>query len=585
MDPNQIKSILVYPPLGIARVGNAKDQSDYIVGPEVIGGPPTLPDGSPARYVEHFRASDFSIKRQAARFHVYAHLKDDSIVEITTNDARIEWNVAVANLKAGWYEFNQAMDLPDGLSKNALRRNRTIGIPGGRRGLDIVPTARSIEGRNASPVIFDDGTFSNNSVTIGELRTDDQGRLLFLGGAGKSAPFRANLRPLTFANNDGWHDDVADGPVRATVTFPGSAPFEAEPGYVVVTPPNYAPGLAGLVTMDDTVRETFQGQGWIPSPTTTSFTQDVWPIFDRLTGLQWINHGLFVVHGYGSPLDARDPKVLAQLRDVSAQNEPWRRAVFKLFRNPSAENAPALDKVSQIFGDAVDDLFERGGGQHPLCLLSVTSTQYAHLERWAVGTFADDWSGAIPIPPNFAALPPDQQVAHLERAALHDCLGGPFHPGIEITWVMRLPRLWSSAYRLKVLPGTKPARQNYGDTLTPAVCIGAGGHLMVLLPVPLPALWAYRGRPMALLVIRPQTIFRQHFSPCLRFGARACRIKLWLKPATTERLNLIQRSCRFRFTSISCCALIGFAMFAVVIISIVSISWSENGLRSAWCYR
>ena len=51
--------------------------------------------------------------------------------------------------------------------------------------------------------------------------------------------------PLTFANNTGWHDDLCDGPVRARVTFDGHAPIEAEPGYVTVTPPNYAPGLFG----------------------------------------------------------------------------------------------------------------------------------------------------------------------------------------------------------------------------------------------------------------------------------------------------------------------------------------------------
>jgi hypothetical protein len=474
MDPDLISAISVYPPLGIARVGNAQGADDYVIGPEVMGGPATMPDDTPALFLEHFRTSDFSIKRQAARFRLYAHLKDGSIVEITAKDARIEWRVSVANLKAGWYEFNQAMDLPDGLSKNALRRNRTVGIPGGRVGLDIVPTPRTIEGRSAGPVLFDDGTFSNKQVTLGELRTDDQGRLLFLGGTGVSAPFRGGLRPLTFANNDGWHDDIADGPVRATVTFPAGKSFEAEAGYVAVTPPNFAPGLIGVVTMDDAVRETFQAQGWIASPTFTFFTNDIWPIFDRLTSMQWINHGLFVLHGYGSPLDANDPAVLAKLHDASTANEPWRHSVFKLFRDYNAGGALVVPQLPQAYGDAVDDIFNPGPDD-PLGLLSVTATQYAHLERWARGQFKDDWPGHPPTVPKFADLTSEDQVAHLERAALHNCLGGPFHPGIEITWVMRLPRLWASAYRLKVLLGDKPARQNYGDTLTPAVCIGAGG--------------------------------------------------------------------------------------------------------------
>src|SRR5262249_31630361 len=143
--------------------------------------------------------------------------------------------------------------------------------------------------------------------------TDREGRLLFLGGRGRSEPFRAGVIPLTFANNRGWHDDVADGPVRATVTFPGGPPREAEPGYVAGTPPDYPPGLYGVVTMDDVVREAFQAQKWLAPPPATSFTKDIWPIFDRLSGLQWINHGLFVLHGHGSPLAARDPSVIARL--------------------------------------------------------------------------------------------------------------------------------------------------------------------------------------------------------------------------------------------------------------------------------
>ncbi|WP_245494540.1 LodA/GoxA family CTQ-dependent oxidase [Rhizobium ruizarguesonis] len=477
MDLDLIESIKVYPPLGIARVGNAKGSDDYFVGPEVIGGPPTMPDGTPALFVDHFRKADGSIKRQAARFRVYAHLKDGSVFEVTADDAHIEWRVAIANLKAGWYDFNQAMDLSDGLSQPALRRNRELSLPSDDRSdLDIVPTPLSISGPDAPPVTFNDGTFWRKIVPLGELRTDSKGRLLFLGGHGISAPFRKGLIPLTFANNVGWHDDISDGPVRATVTFPGAESLEAEPGYVAVTPPNYAPGVTGLVTMDDAVRETFHNEGWITKPTETIFANDIWPIFDRLTGQQWINHGLFVVHGHGSPIDARDPSVIDKLRNGSSANSSWRQSVFGLFRDPNVGADLVEPKIPQIFGDGVDTLWNPPAKPaHALGLLSVTPTQYDHLRRWAAGDFHDDWTGSIPVPPDFVSLSPLDQVAHLERAALHDCLGGPFHPGIEITWVMRLARLWVRAYRLRVLSGEKPAKQDYGPELTPAVCIGPGG--------------------------------------------------------------------------------------------------------------
>ena len=49
---------------------------------------------------------------------------------------------------------------------------------------------------------------------------DAAGRLLFLGGHGASHS-KDGSRANTFANNDGWHDDVCDGPVTAEVKVDG----------------------------------------------------------------------------------------------------------------------------------------------------------------------------------------------------------------------------------------------------------------------------------------------------------------------------------------------------------------------------
>jgi hypothetical protein len=479
IDPSKIAALRVYPPLGIARVGNAEDPADpfddqYVFGPEVVGGWSTLPDGSEARLVTDFRNAGGAIKRQAARFRVYATLKDGSTQELTiANGVGIEWRVAIANLKAGWYEFNQAMDLGPGLAKDALKRNRSLpSIPMGRSALDITPVPRSISGASVfgPQYVFGDGTFWSKQVYLGELRTDSVGRLIFLGGHGRSASFRKGMSPITFANNDGWYDDTSDGPVGATVVFADGTKMDADPGYVAVTPPSYAPGLPGLVTMDDTVRETYIASGWLAAPTSTSFTGDVWPIFDRLSGLQWVDHGLFVIHGYGSPLCAREPHVVDQLRDSSTSNQPWRQRVFQLFRDPNAGGDFQEAKIPQIFGDAYGET-----GNAPNVYLSVTKTQFEHLRRWAGGHFVDDWTGAIPQPPKFEQLSPEDQIAHLERAPLHDCLGGPFHPGIELTWVTRLKSVWSSPYRLKILSLEAPAKQNFGASLSPAACLAADG--------------------------------------------------------------------------------------------------------------
>ncbi|WDM17380.1 LodA/GoxA family CTQ-dependent oxidase [Streptomyces lavenduligriseus] len=69
------------------------------------------------------------------------------------------------------------------------------------------------------------------------LRADDIAyRLVVLGGKGHSAaPF--GEPPLSFGNNDGWCDDISDGPVTATLTLEGRA-VPVEPAWVVVAPPN-----------------------------------------------------------------------------------------------------------------------------------------------------------------------------------------------------------------------------------------------------------------------------------------------------------------------------------------------------------
>lgn len=471
VNASEIAWIGVYPPIGIARLGNAPGHDDYTLASEVIGGTPDARGG--------FQTAAGEIKRQGVRFHVYARLKSGETIELVHGpDVKISWRVEVANLKAGWYQFNQAMDLPAQFVVPAARRNADYAR---RHELDIRPAPRQISGPNLSgpEFRFDDGQILNFFVTLGELRTDYAGRLIFLGGFGKSAPFYAGMRPVTFANNDRWYDDICDGPVRARVTV-CTTEFEADPGYVVVTPPNFAPGLNGLVTMDDTVREAFMAAGWLARPTTTSFSHDIWPIFDRLTALQWINHGFLVAHGVGSPLDARAVSVISRLGDASPGNKSWRQQVFALFR-PVSPGPGSQRQIPYIYGDLFGEARDVD-----LTLLSVTPTMFAHLDRWAAGTFVSDWQGP-PSLPDFAALSSDAQVSQLMRVGLTECLGGPFHPGIELTWPMRRPELWALhhaaqrddrlLYRLNLVPEGEAVRQDFGSQLTRDTCLGPAGPI------------------------------------------------------------------------------------------------------------
>jgi len=382
---DDILDIAIYPPIGLARVGNAPGEDDYFLASEIRGQAPADPD--------RFRDADGHIKRQAVRFRIYARLKDDSVVELVEGDGiAIAWTVRVANLKAGWYEFEQAMDVPPGLPPSVSKRNAAVAD---RSQLDIIPGPVSIAGSNRSGPEFQfaDGSFFGKPVYLGELRTDEAGRLIFLGGRGKSAPSVAGAKPTTFANNDGWHDDTCDGPVHASVTV-GGRTFEAAPAYVVAAPPNFAPGTFGVLTMEDVVRETYYAAGWLEPPATTSFTRDIWPVFDRMTGMQWVDHGLFVAHGTGSTLDAGAADRLARLRDMSPANRAWRTRVAALFRDPGDVDPSYKPlKIPQIYGDAY--------GEPPMVAqsgLAVTPSLYAHIARWADGEAIDDCQGPPVLP-------------------------------------------------------------------------------------------------------------------------------------------------------------------------------------------
>src|SRR5262245_49139754 len=80
----------IHPAIGIARVGNSPDE--FFIGPERVGEQPDPPGG--------FKDAQCRIKRQAARFRIYAHHDDGTVQEITADEAEITWKVHLVNKKA-----------------------------------------------------------------------------------------------------------------------------------------------------------------------------------------------------------------------------------------------------------------------------------------------------------------------------------------------------------------------------------------------------------------------------------------------------------------------------------------------------
>jgi len=460
MNRNQIKKVAIYPAIGIARIGNSPE---YFLASDIPGKAPS-PDGG-------FKDGNNLFKKQVPLFRVYALDEQGNVLgELNSGteglDIKIEWQVHIANRKAGWYQFNNALDLgADSISST----HRNGGITGAdRSNLVIDPGTRSICGNNkaGAEYQFDTGTFFGTAVPLGEIRTDSKGRLLVFGGDGKSVS-RTGIPAITFANNDGWHDDVSDGTIRATVTVNGDK-LEASPAMVACTPPNFGPGLFSLVTMYDVVYDLYVREGWLQAPTRISFWEHIYPIFQRMTSAQWVNEGFFMLFGTNSPSDFSNPELIKVLSDPSPQHEAQRTHVFKWFRN-TASDTYQPDLIPPYYGDLFGDY-----DKQPHVDLSVTATQYALLNRWAEGDFV---TGIPPADTPFDELTPAQQTAALLKAPLEECLGGPFHPGIEITWPFRHLSMWTEPFRLKVLPIDKPVMDDYGPLLTPAIALGPGGPL------------------------------------------------------------------------------------------------------------
>jgi hypothetical protein len=465
MDISSIRSCRIHPAFGIARVGASP--GGYFIGPEIPGQDRTPPD---RKY--GFKDKQGLLLGQAARFRVYGYNAEGKVIaELTAANADIEWRVHVANHKAAWYDFDEAMDIPSfsgsggTTPQSSARRNKDVTGPS-RQQLVIDPGPRTISGTNVSGKKYrlDGGNFFGKPVSLGEVRTDDAGRLVVLGGHGISAS-KDKTPAMTFANNDGWHDDVSDGPVTATVTLGGRA-LPVEHAWVVVAPPDYAPGVIAVTTLYDIIRDA----GWQLDPSSRppkpSFASDIGPIFSRLAQNQWVNAGFGKLWGFGSAEDVAN--IMATLASPSEYAKPLRESWFARFRNP-AFDVIAADRIPPVYGDGVNL-----PAVDPREWYAITPLQYDMLCQWATGDFIDDYDPNATPPATFDDIPLAAQPEALDLAALENTIGGPFHPGCEMTWPMRQPIMYEKPFRLKLRGG---APIDYGDTLDSATALAPAGPL------------------------------------------------------------------------------------------------------------
>jgi hypothetical protein len=457
---SDVHTCKIHPGIGIARVGNSRD--DYFIGPESPQNPQaiTAPNGA-------FKDSDGRIKRQAARFRIYAYDKDGkNLGELPLKaaatsggqGAHVEWRVHLKNKKSAWYDFHSPFEKPT-TYRNQIDFPVEVGHePDSRLALVIDPGPRGIDGEGspvqqgggAKSTSFDTGLFRETTVPLGGLKVDEHGRLLVLGGSGNSGsvtsePIGAKSgRTDYWVNNDNWYDDTADGPVTAKVTLPNGDNINIDQpqdaAWVIVCPPKYAPGIYSIVTLHDVMRQAAIDNGWIKEDPSDPvlFYRDIYPVLFRVTEMAWVNREAQRGHGFDKRGHFRpDP-------DVN------RNAIFGRLRKPlPSDREPTAEELAAATKRAttryMPPLSGDGGSRtegEPRTWLSLLPWQYQKFQSWG-----EDVGEEQTFPP-LDSMSPDEQVEALQRGALEPCAGGPFHPGIEVPWIVKKKELYVAAFRI-----------------------------------------------------------------------------------------------------------------------------------------
>ncbi len=477
----EINYIGIYPPIGISRVGSASIEHTFY-SPEVPGFAPQ-PQGG-------FKDGTAKIKKQAQRFYLYGFNQSGQVVrEITADDAEIEWKVRVANTKAAWYGFNNPFNLgPDAPGIPAKLRNQgVVAVSEREKRLVIDSGVVSIQGnsvnRSAKLAQYKlEGHFwrEDLKVSLGNLATDEMGRLIVLPADGVSVPVLPNNPIVDFTKNDAWYDDWCDGTIDASITLRNGKRLQALPAWVVSCGPAYALDITPFTTMFDSIENSLikKYENWDEAKLANvkqrpkkpelplSFARDVYPLFHRMAQMEWVSSAAQLQSGWIDIPNFSDIAFIEKLakKDQSA----LRQKVFKAFRNPHAKDEQQF-RLPFMLGGGVD--FE-GVNAH---WFQMTSLQYWILTKWSEGNFVDDWQQFLSQRnvqqnrhPKVSDLPLQDQPAALTRAALEPLSGGNFHPGVELTWILERPELFDDQHPFRIAVGNRTSLvQHLGPLITP----------------------------------------------------------------------------------------------------------------------
>ncbi|KIK63444.1 hypothetical protein GYMLUDRAFT_163033 [Collybiopsis luxurians FD-317 M1] len=430
---SDIHHIEIFPPIGIARVGDAKEE--YYYAPEVPG-----LDDHP---FGNFRDEKGGIKRQAVRFRVYAYDNTGKILgEINkSNGYTLSWTVHVANKKAAFYIF-RGTHAEHAFDRGLETRRKLIIDPGPKTisgGTEPVPLKGSFEGSMGKAEV----------VQLGELRTDKEGRLVFLGGDGSShtvrlpLPKAAEAEIISEFDSVDWYDNMCDGYVKVEVTSAQSSNIriESSEATVISAPPKFAWGIESPTSLYD-ILDNIYNKSDTSNP---NFYKDIWPVISGTYKLSWVNEKAFQGHGtgaYGNFLNRE-----TELSDPSAEYASLREYIFDRLRQPNFKNEnQALPKFMPRLSGDNGDAIEPGGdtkveGEPIQRFAALTELQYSRFKKWKDGNFEK----GDPLDKTKKAIEDYDKTVQpmmLTRAILEQAVGNPLFPGIEMFWIAKVEQTY-----------------------------------------------------------------------------------------------------------------------------------------------
>ena len=479
----------VHPNINFARVGNSEE---YYIAPEtaagevvnregVFGGLPIKPgtEGTPITE-DDFRDAKKAVKRQAARFRLYAY--DTEQTTYPSNDAGREvkigdtvggktikdiiWQVHLANKKNNNYTITSGTgknkteegivayedgNTPPvrnpqyGENLQAESRRKTLVIDAGPRALAasegghtkfnnsvtstyVNGSGEIIEQANY-PISFPNDHFDmfdplGKIDTLGEMHIEENtNRLIVKGGYGRASGIKTNNQPPSLADaidNDDWFDDTSDGPVCATIIFTDNTVMQAVHGWVVCTDPGYAPQTRNIVSTWDDIYDTWIQQLQLqPDMYSSGFQSTYDAAFDN--DVLPVFHGAFLQR-WNTNLPSKGIKGHDYLATIKPSDSPSDKLPsFKsLIRKPSPPGTS--DAPNNEDGEGVKMPLALGDAMKSF--LSVTETQYFLLSQWYDNKYK----------PVGKPLGGGEK---LDKAVLENCLGGRYSPGIDLTFIVR----------------------------------------------------------------------------------------------------------------------------------------------------